>query len=309
MLPVYNAGKTLGRALDSLFRQTYRPLEIITVDDGSYDGSDRMLQGAARTAPDGVVVRIITHERNMGSGAARRAAVKVAAGEYMAALDADDTLAPDAIYNMVEAAEKGRADMVCCEYEEIRPGGRRLVHRFDVDESLRLNEMKMDTLRFALWNKLIRTSLYRRALRFERGVDCWEDLEQIAAILLLEPKIQILRQPLYQYTVNPRSGSLTHSGADRILRQHLLVARRMEQYFSSKGMEQVYAPFLTYLKFIAKVKYLRNSEALVHPLRSLRQWRDEFPEVNSRIRTLPHVPLRHRLAFMAANALSRLLPT
>jgi glycosyltransferase involved in cell wall biosynthesis len=81
--PVYNGQRFLAEALDSIFAQTYRPIEVIVVDDGSTDGTADV---AARYPQP---IRYIRQE-NRGSPAARNAGIRAAAGDFLAFLDADD---------------------------------------------------------------------------------------------------------------------------------------------------------------------------------------------------------------------------
>lgn len=83
IIPAYNSSATIGRALDSVFAQTYSAFEVIVVDDGSRDD----LPGAI--APYASRLRLI-HQENSGAAAARNAGVRAARGRYLAFLDADD---------------------------------------------------------------------------------------------------------------------------------------------------------------------------------------------------------------------------
>jgi glycosyltransferase involved in cell wall biosynthesis len=87
IIPAYRAAAYLGEAIDSVFAQTHRPLEVIVVDDGSDDGT-----GAVASA-FGDRVRLVRQERG-GTGAARNTAVGLARGAYLAFLDADDRFPP-----------------------------------------------------------------------------------------------------------------------------------------------------------------------------------------------------------------------
>lgn len=82
MIGVYNAEPYLAEAIDSIHAQSYRPLEVIVVDDGSTDGSAEV----AERYPDVKVIR----QPNGGNGAARNTAVGAATGDFFAFLDADD---------------------------------------------------------------------------------------------------------------------------------------------------------------------------------------------------------------------------
>jgi glycosyltransferase involved in cell wall biosynthesis len=83
IVPVFNGEKYLGEALDSILKQTYRPLEIIVADDGSTDGT------TAVTARYGKQIRYLRQD-NAGASTARNFGLNAARGEFVAFLDADD---------------------------------------------------------------------------------------------------------------------------------------------------------------------------------------------------------------------------
>lgn len=88
VIPLYNKGKYIDRALSSVLAQTRQPLEIIVVDDGSTDdGPERVLNF---TDPKITLIR----QENKGPGASRNAGLAKARGKYIAFLDADDEWLP-----------------------------------------------------------------------------------------------------------------------------------------------------------------------------------------------------------------------
>ncbi len=103
---VFNGAPYLAEAIDSVLAQTYRPLEVIVVDDGSTDESGdvaRQFGSAVRYA----------RQDNRGIGAARNAAISLAAGRYFAFLDADDRFRPEKIERQLEILDADPAvDMV-----------------------------------------------------------------------------------------------------------------------------------------------------------------------------------------------------
>jgi len=84
--PAYNAAHTLRACIESIRSQTYSDWEHIVVDDGSTDGTWRVLQ---TLASEDERLRVVW-QANAGQGAARNAAIRMAQGEYIALLDADD---------------------------------------------------------------------------------------------------------------------------------------------------------------------------------------------------------------------------
>jgi glycosyltransferase involved in cell wall biosynthesis len=88
VMPVYNGARYLRQSLESALNQTYRPLEIVVVDDGSTDETPKIL------AEFGPRIRAI-RQKNSGSAAARNAALQAAHGEIIGFLDADDLWLPE----------------------------------------------------------------------------------------------------------------------------------------------------------------------------------------------------------------------
>jgi glycosyltransferase involved in cell wall biosynthesis len=103
VMPVHNAERHLEQALLSALNQTYRPIEIITVNDGSTDRSAEIL-----SRYDSRIVRL--QQPNSGAAAARNAALAAAKGQYIAFLDADDLWAPNKLEVQVAYLE-ARADV------------------------------------------------------------------------------------------------------------------------------------------------------------------------------------------------------
>lgn len=83
IIPVYNTEKYLAESIESIFCQTYRPVELIVVDDGSTDGSAAVAQ---RYIPR---LTYLSQEHS-GSSAARNTGLQVAHGDFYSFLDADD---------------------------------------------------------------------------------------------------------------------------------------------------------------------------------------------------------------------------
>ncbi len=94
IVPVYNGARFLRAALESVFAQTYRPIEVFVVDDGSADDSGVI----AQSFPE---VRYIRQE-NQGVAAARNNGIEAARGEFFAFLDQDDLWTPEKLRLQIE---------------------------------------------------------------------------------------------------------------------------------------------------------------------------------------------------------------
>lgn len=95
-IPLYNKEREIERAVRSILAQTFQPLEIIVIDDGSTDRSAEIVRGL-----ESPLVRLIS-QPNAGVAAARNRASAAAVGEYIAFLDGDDEWRPGYLEKMAE---------------------------------------------------------------------------------------------------------------------------------------------------------------------------------------------------------------
>jgi glycosyltransferase involved in cell wall biosynthesis len=92
VVPAFNRGRLLTRALESLVRQTHENLQVIVVDDGSQESIGRIVEGFADPR-----LSCIRHETNRGVSAARNTGIKAAVGNYVTFLDSDDEYLPEKV--------------------------------------------------------------------------------------------------------------------------------------------------------------------------------------------------------------------
>lgn len=106
-LVVYNGSKDVSAAIDSVLAQTYRPLELVVVDDGSTDGTWDLLQRYGNRI---VAVR----QPNGGLPSARNTAMKHARGEFIALMDHDDICMPERVAVQVAFLQQHPEVGLCC---------------------------------------------------------------------------------------------------------------------------------------------------------------------------------------------------
>lgn len=108
IIPVYNGEKYLPDALASIKIQNFDDYEIVFVNDGSTDGSAKILTAAQAEDPR---IKIIS-QANAGTNVARKNGVLASTGKYVMFLDPDDEFAPDTFNTLLPMLEEGRYDMV-----------------------------------------------------------------------------------------------------------------------------------------------------------------------------------------------------
>ena len=118
IVPVYNVERYVEECLDSLARQSLRECEFICVDDGSEDGSYRIIEAYAGRDKRFKLIR----QENKGQAEARNMGIRAATGKYIAFLDSDDILKEkDALEELYGVAEKAQVDFLTydadCFYE------------------------------------------------------------------------------------------------------------------------------------------------------------------------------------------------
>ena len=107
IVPVYNGEKYVAEAIESMLAQTYRPLEVLVVDDGSTDGTASVvIQFGSRVS--------YVYQPNAGKAAARNHGIEKASGEFIALLDADDVWVPEKLTLQHQEFVRRPEMDVCC---------------------------------------------------------------------------------------------------------------------------------------------------------------------------------------------------
>jgi len=205
IIPTYNSVGTLARAIQSVLAQTRPADEIIVVDDGSTDDTQRLI---AEQFPQ------VRYQRqpNAGPSATRNAGAKLAQGTILALLDSDDAWVPTKLQRQLEVLAE-RPDLCGLSCHRIRV-------KFSAEgEELSRRPSKhadggLDEITFAeeLWgNRICGPAMVMRRDAFERvggydtGMHVSEDLDLWLRLLGAGEKLAVLREALYVFTERPGS--------------------------------------------------------------------------------------------------------
>ena len=219
IVPVYNVQPYLEKALNSIIQQTLEDIQIILVDDGSDDGSLDICHEFARKDE-----RIqMVESRHQGVAVARNIGLNIAAGEYIAFVDADDWLELDMFEYLYKNAILHEADISTCEIFREYPDGKTVSKGSHKDYMLMwmkaAEEMNYNgDFDAFLFNKIFRRSSMRE-IYFPEGVSIGEDYTFIIKSLLKHPVIFHGGVSKYHYRQQPNSISYTgFSNADSVLK-------------------------------------------------------------------------------------------
>ena len=118
-IPVYNVEDYIRLALDSVLGQSFPSIEVLICDDCGTDSSIDIVHEYQQNHPRGKDIRILHQPQNMGIGAGRNRMMAEAQGKYFYSLDGDDSIAPNTIELLYNAAQKYQAEIVYGSYERV----------------------------------------------------------------------------------------------------------------------------------------------------------------------------------------------
>lgn len=234
VIPSYNCASFLPECVDSALKQLINDFEVIIVDDGS---TDRTLE-VVNQYQDDKRIRLIRQE-NRGLPAARNAGVSMSRGEYIAALDADDTLEPTALQEMMSAVQNAGASWCIIDIIKFW-GGYQEVQKTELPAGkLQLAILREDFIRRAMFLK--RSALERIGM-WDADIKMREDWDLNIRLINAEEPFVYLPRPLYRYRKRPESITTgdpkpLFTYTEQVLRKH---HKRLADA-GDKGVARVYA--------------------------------------------------------------------
>lgn len=217
IVPVYKAEAFLRKCTDSILSQTFSDLELLLIDDGSPDQSGQLCDDIA--AEDSRVR--VFHKPNGGVSSARNLGLEQAQGTYVAFVDSDDWLEPEALEKLLAALRKHDADTAGCGHRNVAEDGSSTleapalpagVYGPEKIASGIVNRLLGERLAQPVLNGFIWRFLYTRAIIAQHQI-AFEGAYLEDELFLLEyfchaRRLAIVDEPLYNYYWN--AASATH---------------------------------------------------------------------------------------------------
>lgn len=202
IIPTYNNADTLSRCIESILNQTYVNFEIIIINDGSTDITERILENFTKNP------KIKSYyQQNSGPSSARNYGIRKATGDYICFIDADDTIAPTYLSNLLSLCENNDADMAVCNINYIYDN--KIIQHLKPQERITKTPDELllaiaTDIQGYLPNKLYRTSTLS-GIYFDESVQYCEDLLFNVTIAQRIKKAVITSESLYNYYQNKNS--------------------------------------------------------------------------------------------------------
>lgn len=291
IMPVYNAARTLSESLESIRRQSFRDFELVFVEDGSTDNSVEILETFAASAD--FPCHIVSQLQNQGVAAARNRGLAAACGEYLAFVDADDRIEPQALETAVRAldAADGPVDIVGWDWTLGFEKNGRHMRQADYDTPLQaLKNLTGGTMRWNLWLFLVRRKLLAdNDIHFINGANMGEDMMLMLKAFACANNVIQLHEPLYRYNAaSPTSLSRQFSPERRAeISTNLAEA---EQFLLASPYAKEMEEFINHLKLFLKLPLLISDDK-----ENYETWFSWFPEVNADAMNNKALPFRTRL--------------
>lgn len=275
IVPVYKVEAFIERCSESLFRQTLKGVEYIFVNDATPDESMRVLSNVIhRFSELNDYIRVIHHSENKGLPSARNTGLSAARGEYIYHCDSDDYVEPSMLQDMYHAAKVADADIVWSDWYLTYAKTERYMRQPSyTDPKEALKGMLSGAMKFNVWNKLVRHSLYKdNRIHFPDGQGMGEDMTMM--LLFVHAKKVIYLPHAYYHYVKLNTGAFSQTYSDKHLQELKSNVERVCRYISSVYGKELDKE-LAFLKLDVKFPFLITDDASKHAL-----WRTWYSEAN-----------------------------
>jgi len=257
IVPVYNVAKYLRTCLVSIQKQTYKNLEIILVDDGSTDGSQKICDEFTHTDDRFICI----HKKNGGLSDARNEGIKLASGKYGILVDSDDYIHRDSVRILYKNLVETDSDLSIGNYRRVKPDenvdlegnpDNRITEYGTCDALKELCELEYNYFTAnhiqqftSAWNKLYKIELLKE-IAFPKG-KVFEDVATAHLFIGASAKTVYTEAILYFYLI--REGSISRVAVKNT--DMISAFENRIDYFKSKGFEEflpnTYSTYLTVL--------------------------------------------------------------
>jgi len=295
IIPVFKVERFISKCVDSLLKQTLDDVEFIFVDDCSPDRSIQIIREIRDKYPERMdSVSILRHSENHGLPSARNTGLAHATGEYIFHCDGDDFVEPDMLKDMYDEAKRTDADILWCDWYLSFEHNERYMRQPEYktpDNALR--GILDGTMKFNVWNKLVRKSLYdNNNIRFPDGYSMGEDMTMIR-LFACASRVSYIPNAYYHY-VRINTGSFTQNFSEKRLAEVMHNTSETVD-FVQKRKGAKWNKSCEHFKLNVKLPFLISEKKSSYLI-----WQQLYPESNEYIWGNKVLPFRTRMLQLAA---------
>ncbi len=279
IVPVYNAEKYLEQCLDSIVCQTLEDIEIICVNDGSTDESQKILE---RYAQNDKRIKI-EEQKNQGLSCARNRGMELAHGEYIGFVDSDDFIAPQMMEKLYMMAKRHDAEIAIGDVYLYDHNTQALSTYRDQEFYSRVDDKCIDLETtpeligcIGAWDRIyLRCFLEDIRAKYPPGM-IYEDAAFTADTLTKAKRITLSADKLYYYRKNAGASITDKEKSNDLYKKHFLMIQKHMQNALAKT-EQPAEVYTEYIKYFIGNAFAHQMYIVSH---------DYFKEFFSEVRAM-----------------------
>lgn len=274
IIPVYNTEKYLKKCLDSVVNQTYKNIEIIIINDGTLDNSEKIILDYQKKHSNIIYLK----QKNKGQASARNLGIKKASGDYITFIDSDDYVDLNMIGSMVSLINS-KTDIVICDIKKEYEDKTVLFKNYwNIKKESNKNYM---TSHMGPVARLYKTSLFKdNKIYFKEGV-IYEDLATVPIIGMYVNEIKYLDKAYYHYVIRSNS-SMNKIVYDKKLENIFDVMKHLYSNIKDGFSDEIEYLFIEHLLYSASLRFLKfNRTDMVNKIVEI--MKDKFPKYNKNV--------------------------
>ncbi|MEM6614002.1 MAG: glycosyltransferase family 2 protein [Cyanobacteria bacterium P01_C01_bin.72] len=314
IVPTYNSEKYIAKALKSVFRQSYRNLEVILIDDASTDSTVKIARSFHEPR-----LKIIINEQNRGVSYGRNLGIDQARGKWIALLDSDDWYATERLTRLVAVGEAQEADMVaddlflindgssepwstlCAESPQLKLSSITLINAVKFATSDRLAPIGEErTWSLGYTKPLIKKEFLRQnQIWYDDSLQVGEDFSLYLECLRKQARFYLLKQPYYYYRTREISLS-TRKPTEYLSESCVITQSFIEREINTSGASPLFQALrenlVIFQKRLAFYRLLESfkqqklrqaiSQIIAHPYLIKILWQKSLMVLNKKLRAL-----------------------
>lgn len=230
IVPVYNGEKYITRCIESIVKQTYLNIEIIIVNDGSVDNTEKIINNLAKKDE-----RIKTYSnKNKGVSYSRNFGIRNATGKYICFVDSDDWIEKDMIQSLLEMIKKYDYDIVRCSYAVNKNNG--AIINYKQEDKLYCTQQEKKELLYKVaggkipsFSVLLLIKKDKILEKFDETIPFMEDTIFFIDLLRNIDKIYFTSKILYHYFDNDSSATKSIKNIEKNIESLLNVNKKLKE--------------------------------------------------------------------------------
>lgn len=264
IIPIYNAEKYLKELLDSIYNQSFNKYEVLMINDGSTDRSEKICLSFAEKSKKFKYF----YKKNSGISNTRNYGIQKSKGKYICFVDADDLLDINYLNDFINALKTEPAQLCCCKFEKFNKNAislhsdkKLVIDKICIDK--KKYDLLYDTYLGYVWNRLFeRKIIASHNLKFNSKISMSEDLLFNFEYLKCIDKVICINKENYKYRrqISSASSNLGNAKWYTIFRTLDYLMKKKDLFSSTVNNQLIYSYIFYLYQAKFRLKYIKNTK-------------------------------------------------